>query len=246
MSLWDLVGLGFVLGLRHALDADHLAAIATIVGRGQPFRRAARIGVFWGLGHTAALLGAAILMVVFRIRVPESTAAGFELGVAALLILLSLQLIRSLVRGDRLDLHPHSHGTHRHSHPHLHAPSGIETGASTLVHEELSGNGALPGHGPSPGGLRPFLIGILHGLAGSAALLLLTVATVSDPGKALLFVMVFGVGSIGGMLAMSSALSLPLVAAAGHSDRLFRALQLLIALGTLWVSFGMVREFAGG
>lgn len=247
MSLVSLLGLGFFLGLRHALDADHLAAVATLIGQGQPLRRAARIGVLWGLGHTAALLAAALLMVVFRIQVPESVAAWFELGVAGLLLLLALQLIRSILRGDRLELHAHRHGGHHHSHPHLHPhPGTTPGGASALIHEELPPAGPLPDHGPAPGGLRPFLIGILHGLAGSAALLLLTLATVTDPGQALLFVVVFGIGSIGGMLAMSSVLSLPLVVAGRYSERIFRMVQVLIVLGTIWVSLGMIRDFGRG
>lgn len=262
MTPLSLLGLGFVLGLRHALDADHLAAVATLVGQGQPFSRAARIGVLWGLGHTAALLAAALLMVVFRIQVPESVAAWFELGVAALLLILALRLVASILRGDRLDLDPHSHGGHRHTHPHLHPRSDagsptVPVLASTVLASTVLADpalvhpaGASPGphadHGPAAGGVRPFLIGILHGLAGSAALLLLTLTTVSEPLSALLFVLIFGVGSIGGMLAMSSALSLPLIAAGRRSLPLFRAVQILIVLGTVWVSVGMIREFAAG
>ncbi len=187
-----ILGLGFVLGLRHALDVDHLAAVSTIVSQGRGLWRSSLVGAVWGLGHTAALLAVAVVVVGLHAEIPASLGHALELGVAAMLVVLGVQLLWSLARGARLHLHPHEHEGVRHIHPHLHA------GADDHDHATRR---------------RPFLIGCMHGLAGSAGLMLAVAATIPDPTLALVYVATFGVGSVGGMMVMSTLLGVPLALA---------------------------------
>jgi hypothetical protein len=183
-----VLGLGFLLGIRHALDVDHLAAVSTIVSARRSVWSSSLIGALWGLGHTASLLAVAVAVVALHAEIPPRLGLALELGVAAMLIGLGVNVLWTLVRGGSLHHHAHTHGPGRHVHPHLHA-----SGAS---HQHRV--------------RRPFLVGLVHGLAGSAALMLAVVATIPSPVVALAYVAVFGAGSIGGMAAMSALLGAPL------------------------------------
>jgi len=229
-SAATILALGFTLGLRHALDADHLAAVATIVARNHRFRTAAGIGALWGLGHTASLLGVALLVILAGIHLPASWEVWTERGVAAMLAFLGGRLLWRLVRGDRLHNHPHAHGPVVHSHPHFHA-RGQET---ARAHTKRTAAATAAHHGlPGP---RPFLVGLVHGLAGSGALMLLVATSIPDRVAGLLYVGVFGIGSVGGMLIMSAALSVPIGRAARHSSRLFDAAQAAAAVASLVIA----------
>lgn len=213
-----LLGLGFVLGLRHALDVDHLAAVSTIVTQRRGFWTSTLVGALWGLGHTAALLAVAVAVVALRTEIPHRVAQGLELGVAVMLVGLGLNLLRTLRAGGELHLHGHAHGDRRHVHAHVHAP-----GRPDEAHT----------HHGLPAARRPFLVGLVHGLAGSAGLMLSVVATIPSPGLGLAYVAVFGCGSIGGMMAMSALLGLPLSLAAGHLGRVERPLRMCAGLGSV-------------
>jgi ABC-type nickel/cobalt efflux system permease component RcnA len=217
-----LLGFGFLLGLRHALDADHLAAVSTMVSARRSVRGASLVGALWGLGHTAALLAVAVVVVALHAEIPPRVATGLELAVAAMLIGLGAQLLWTLARGGRLHHHVHAHGGRLHVHPHVH------------------GAHAGDGHHPAAVGRRPFLIGLVHGLAGSAGLMLVVAATIPSPVLALGYVVVFGVGSIGGMAAMSAALGAPLALAAARFQGAERALRAAAALGSVTVGLVMV------
>ena len=202
-----LLGFGFVLGLRHALDVDHLAAVSTIVGRGRTLWRSALVGAAWGLGHTASLLAVAVGVVALHTEIPPALAQGLELAVAAMLVVLGIRLLATVVRGGALHAHVHTHGHGPHIHPHLHAD-------------------ARDDHDHVPGGRRSFLVGLVHGLAGSASVMLSVVATIPNPALALVYVAVFGVGSIGGMMAMSTLMGVPSMVTATRfqsADRWLRA-----------------------
>jgi hypothetical protein len=259
-SLVGLLGLGFGIGLKHALDADHLAAVATIVGRNHGFRRASLIGAVWGLGHTAALLAAGLLVLLLDLSISERVGAALELLVAVMLGWLGFRLIDSVLRGDTIHGHWHSHGALRHRHPHAHRHSHSPGDAACVPGSSATASQATPSvpnahdaaareishdHLPSTG-LRPFLVGLVHGVAGSAGLLLLVLATVPDRATGLLFILVFGIGSIGGMCAMSALLSLPFAGAARWSSRLLRPVQLGAAVFSIAVAWSIVHEFLGG
>lgn len=156
--------LGFALGLRHALDADHLVAMSTIVSRERSLPRAALLGGRWGIGHCLSLFTVGVAVVLLGVPFPESLGHALELGVGAMLIGLG---IATLLRRDR-------------------------------------GNAA-----PARASRRPFLVGVAHGLAGSGALAILVLATIRAPWEGLLYIGIFGLGSIGGMVGMSAIMSLP-------------------------------------
>lgn len=196
-----ILGLGFLLGVRHALDVDHLAAISTILSARHGLLRSSLVGALWGLGHTASLCVVGAAIVLLRLRIPESAAPWFELPVAVMLIVLGGNLLRTLGRGGRLHAHPHDHAGRVHAHLHVHA-------AGDATHEHLPGRGG-----------RSFLIGVVHGLAGSAALMLAVLATIPSPALALVYVATFGLGSVVGMMLMSTLLGVPMALAAGRHSR---------------------------
>ena len=165
--------LGFALGLRHALDADHLVAMSTIVSRERSLPRAALLGAHWGVGHCLSLFTVGIAVVLLGIPFPESLGHALELGVGGMLVALG---VASLLRRDR---------------------GGAGAGASR----------------------RPFLVGVAHGLAGSGALAILVLATIRSPLEGLLYMAIFGLGSIGGMVGMSAVMSLPIVVAARRAGQ---------------------------
>jgi ABC-type nickel/cobalt efflux system permease component RcnA len=217
-----ILGLGFVLGLRHALDVDHLAAVSTLVSQRGGILRSSLIGAVWGLGHTAALLAAGIAVVALHAEISPAVAQALELGVAIMLVGLGLNLLWTLWQGGTIHFHVHEHGGRHHVHPHRHAAGESPDHAQ---HHPIAVR-------------RPFLVGLVHGLAGSAALMLAVVATIPSPTLALAYVLVFGVGSVGGMMIMSTVLGLPLALARERFVRAELALRALAGLGS--VAIGLV------
>ena len=224
-----LLGFGFVLGLRHALDVDHLAAVSTLVTQRRSLWRASLVGALWGLGHTAALLAASVVVIGLHAEIPPRLASALELGVAVMLVVLGLNLLRTVWTGATLHHHVHSHGDRAHVHPHLH-DSDPTTG---------------DGHHHLRTGRRPFLVGLVHGLAGSGALMLAVLATIPSPALALAYVGIFGAGSIAGMMAMSTLFGLPLVLVGGRFASAELALRLGAALGSLAVGLRLAWELGG-
>ena len=224
-----LLGFGFVLGLRHALDVDHLAAVSTLVTQRRSLWRASLVGALWGLGHTAALLAASVVVIGLHAEIPPRLASALELGVAVMLVVLGLNLLRTVWTGGTLHHHVHSHGDRAHVHPHLH-DSDPTTG---------------DGHHHLRTGRRPFLVGLVHGLAGSGALMLAVLATIPSPALALAYVGIFGAGSIAGMMAMSTLFGLPLVLVGGRFASAELALRLGAALGSLAVGLRLAWELGG-
>lgn len=221
-----LLGFGFLLGLRHALDVDHLAAVSTILSQRKSLTGASMIGALWGLGHTASLLTVALVVIALGTQIPPRLEQVLELGVALMLIGLGLNLLRTVWRGGAVHLHSHAHHGHVHYHPHVHA---TEEAHATAAH-----------HHP-PVGRKPFFVGMVHGLAGSAGLMLAVLATIQQPALAVVYVVIFGIGSIGGMVAMSLLLSVPLAIAGErlrHSDRAVRTCaamaSVLVGLMLAW------------
>src|SRR5262249_4560659 len=165
VSVDSLMALGFVMGLRHAIEADHLAAISTIVTERRSLLSSSLVGAFWGLGHTLALLIAGVGVLLLRYQMTDRMAHGFELCVGIMLVLLGVNVLRTMVHRRTSHRHPHATiPSHSHSEPWLVA--------------------------------RPLFVGMVHGLAGSAPLLLLTLTVVSSPLAAFSYIAVFGVGSM--------------------------------------------------
>jgi len=221
-TLIGLLGLGLVLGLRHALDPDHIAAVSTIVSESRSVRRSSLIGTFWGLGHTMSLLIAGVLVIALKVQISDRVALWMEFAVALMLILLGLKAMLKPLRGWRIHVHQHTHGGGSHSHLHLHRPSEEHA----HQHRHLLRSGA-----------RPFLVGMVHGMAGSAALMILVLATIPSALAGLIYIAVFGLGSVGGMLIMSSLISLPFIFTRQRFKVLSEGLQ--VAVGLFSLSFGL-------
>jgi ABC-type nickel/cobalt efflux system permease component RcnA len=224
-SLATLLGLGFLLGIQHATDADHLAAVSTLASRYRSIVRSALLGSFWGVGHTLALLVAGAVSATVRLPITPAVAQALEELVGVMLIVLGAQVVAQTLRATTVHRHAHAHGGEAHAHLHVHLGDD-----ATHAHPHLLRLGA-----------RPFLVGLLHGLAGSAALTLLVASTVSSPLGAVLYVVVFGAGSTAGMLVLSGLLGLPFALASRHSASLHRWLRLAAGSGSLGLGVWLVR-----
>lgn len=218
LELMTSSGLGSLLGMRHALEPDHLAAVTTLVTGERSGYKAAFLGVCWGLGHTFALIAAGTVLVILRAEMPVRAADTFEFCVALMLIGLGLRAIYLAARqGAAGPAHVHHHG---HTvHVHEGAPAHVHIGTWTLAR-------------------RPLLVGAVHGLAGSGALTALVLATLPTTAARLTYMVVFGLGSTLGMAALSGLLGWPL-ARAGQHRGLARALSLAVGcastvLGVVW------------
>lgn len=233
ISLFSILFLGFFLGMRHATDADHVVAVTTIVSRERTLRAAAPIGAIWGLGHTVTILVVGGAIILFGIVIPPRVGLTMEFSVALMLILLGgLNLAvftrdaRALARRDR---HVHAGDTTPHDHAH---DAGHRAADATLTRldRQLGRFGAYRF-------VRPLVVGVVHGLAGSAAVALLVLGTIRDPLWALGYLLVFGVGTIAGMLLITTALAMPFAYAARRFDRLHRGLG--VVSGLLSLAFGV-------
>jgi ABC-type nickel/cobalt efflux system permease component RcnA len=223
-SLLTLLTLSFLLGLRHALEVDHIAAVATIASARRGMWSSSIVGALWGLGHTAALLLMAGAVIGFGLRIPPSVASMLELGVAVMLIGLGVRLLWSLAAGGVVHWHVHAHGMRMHAHPHVHPPGARE---------------ATDPHHAVRTWRRPLLVGLMHGAAGSAGLMMVVLATIPSPALALVYVGVFGVGSIGGMIVMSALVGMPFALAADRFVRVAAGLRIGAALASVAVGLGL-------
>jgi high-affinity nickel permease len=224
-SLVTALGLGLLLGLRHALDADHVAAVSTLVSRERGLVRSCLLGAFWGAGHTLALLGAGIAVIAFKLTITPGVEEALERTVGLVLVLLGGHVLLRALAGLRVHGHEHTHDGVAHRHAHLHV------GSSDAAHVHLIQLGG-----------RPFVVGLLHGLAGSAALTLLVLGTIPSPIGALAYIVVFGVGSTAGMLLLSGLVGLPVALAAHGAHRLQTAIQVVAGIGSaalgVWILAG--------
>lgn len=192
---------GFLLGLKHAVEADHLAAVSTIVAERKNLLSSTIIGGFWGVGHTITLLIVGALVIFLKVQISESLEPKLEAVVGLMLVVLGLNALRKLWQKQEIHVHTHEHEGHKHTHIHTH-----ENEKKEETHHFMRF---------SP---RSILIGMVHGVAGSAALMLLIVPTISSPTIAMLYILIFGIGSIGGMMIMSLLMGLPLHFTAGKFD----------------------------
>jgi hypothetical protein len=211
VSVDSLVALGFVLGLRHALDADHLAAISTIVTERRSLLSSLLVGASWGFGHTLALLLAGVGVLLLRFHITDRMAQVFETCVGIMLVVLGANVLRTLVGRARSDTHGHT-----------------TVAPSSHAHVWLVA--------------RPLLVGMVHGLAGSAPLLLLTLTVIASPLAALFYIAVFGVGSMIGMTITSLLVSVPARFTVEHFGRTHLAVRGLTGLFSVGLGLFIVYE----
>jgi ABC-type nickel/cobalt efflux system permease component RcnA len=227
--------IGLVFGLKHATEVDHVVAVTNIVSEQRKLWRAALVGALWGAGHTASLLVVGVVVLVLRVAIPEHVGAWLEFGVALMIILLGVNTFLRALRGRAaIHLHRHRHGGLTHTHVHFHDEDTLHEGAPAAPHS----------HAVRRIGLKPLLVGAVHGLAGSAVLTLLVLAQIGSPVVGILYLLVFGLGSIVGMLLMSGLVGLPFVLTARKLDRFHHTLQ--TAAGALSICFGLWYAYETG
>jgi len=223
-----VLSLGFVLGARHALDADHVVAVSTILSRRPDLRASGFIGFCWGFGHTAVLLLVGLVVITLKITIPEPLAQIFEFGVGLMLVMLGAALAMTIVR-EGWHLHAHEHDGERHLHLHSHQRRSDHAHGHWLRRS-----------------LQPLFVGMVHGLAGSAALMLMVLSTVSTLWEGVAYILVFGVGSILGMMLLGLVISLPLVFSASFGRRAQMTMQGLASLGSIGLGLAMMSRIGLG
>jgi high-affinity nickel-transport protein len=247
-----ITALGLVLGMRHATDPDHVIAVTTIVARQRTPSGAARIGAAWGIGHTLTILVVGGGLVLFGWVIPPQLGLSMEMSVGVMLIVLGLMNLRGVLRRmresvilrvqpDHLHVHPHGHGDYIHTHVHAHDPE-VHTHAA-----EQTPLGWLDRHFGAVSAyrlVRPLLVGVVHGLAGSAAITLLVLTTIRSPAWAVLYLLIFGLGTTLGMMLMTVLITLPFARADRRFARFNSALR--VSSGLISLGFGLFLAYQIG
>jgi hypothetical protein len=248
--------LGLLLGMRHATDPDHVIAVTTILSRERRLAVAARVGVVWGLGHTLTVLIVGAAIIVFKIAIPARLGLAMEFAVAVVLILLGVGAAASLVlkgasrmrRGSShqehlvVHAHAHEHDGAMHAHPHVHAGSHKDTDA--MHHDHTIDVDTLPSFAARRPLLRSFAVGLVHGLAGSAAIALLVLSAIPQPLWATLYLAIFCVGTIIGMGLITTAIATPFMAVSRQASWIRQTL--VTGSGLLSFGFGLFLAYQIG
>src|SRR6185369_9674437 len=223
--MFGILGLGFLLGMQHALEADHIAAVSSIAARRSHVGDIVRHGLTWGLGHTLTLFAFAGAAILLGRAIPDAIAKPIESAVGVMLIGLGAHVLWRLWR-DRVHFHRHGHddGT---VHFHAHSHAGERVPHTRAAHDH--------GHGFR---WRTLLVGLMHGMAGSAALLVLAATQASSPAAGLFYVVLFGIGSMIGMGALSAVIAVPIAVSARFLTAANHALQ--GAVGVVTIAVGLV------
>lgn len=204
-----ILSLGFIIGLKHAIEADHLIAVTTLVSEHKNPFRSALIGTFWGIGHTTTLFLIGLGVLLLNISIPQNISLFFEMLVGVMLILLGLRAIR----GGSYKIHEHKHKHGESEHIHLHHRSHHH------AHK------------------RSFIVGMIHGVAGSGALMLLVLATIKSFLLGIYYILLFGLGSIVGMTILSLFIGLPFAFTATRFQLVEKYLR--IVAGVISIVFGL-------
>ena len=244
-NLLTVIGVGFLLGIRHATDPDHVIAVTTIVSRQRSIRHAGLIGILWGVGHTITIFLVGTAIILFNVVIPPRVGLTMELAVGIMLVFLGVLNLTGFTQwvtdkftpahGDRgiMHSHSHSHGDHAHTHIHSHRPEvhfhleqkpegGFQTTLARIGLYQL---------------LRPLAVGLVHGLAGSAAVALLVLTTIRDPRWAIVYLLVFGGGTVAGMMLITMMIGAPFAYTGKRFTNFNRGLG--VAAGLISVAFGL-------
>lgn len=260
VTFFSILVLGFFLGMRHATDPDHVIAVTTIVSRQRGIAQAAVIGALWGVGHTLTILLVGSAIVLFGLVIPPRVGLTMELSVGLMLILLGILNLTGILKwitqsftpaGTAPDhahahdghahSHIHAHGDYVHTHPHSHAPENHGHAESATPVGWLDRTFGRLGLYQA---LRPLAVGIVHGLAGSATVALLVLTTIRVPAWAVAYLLVFGVGTIAGMMLITAAIAVPFAVSQARFQRLHRGLS--VASGLISLAFGLLIVYEMG
>jgi hypothetical protein len=249
--------LGFFLGMRHATDADHVVAIATIVSREHSIAGSAVIGAAWGVGHTVTVMAVGAAIIAFGVVIPPQLGMSMEFAVGIMLVLLGFLTLIGMGSTvgvahahagapgrQELDIHDHlhAHGDYVHRHPHGHDPGahGHAEEHTPLARLDRSRLGRLALYE----WLRPFAVGLVHGLAGSAAVALMVLSIIREPAAALGYLLLFGLGTVVGMMLITLILSVPFTFTAVNLPKFNWRLR--VASGLVSFVFGLVLIYGIG
>ena len=231
--MFGILGLGFLLGMQHALEADHIAAVSSIAARRTDIGDILKHGLTWGLGHTLTLFAFAGAAILLGQAIPETWSRPLETAVDVMLVGLGGHVLWRLGR-DRVHFHRHSHGDGTvHVHAHSHANQTVPHARAS--HEHIHGFR-----------WRTLVVGLMHGMAGSAALLVLAVSQATSPGIGLGYVALFGIGSMIGMGALSSLIAVPLAVSARWLTSANRGLQGAVGIVTIAIGLMTIVETTSG
>ena len=222
---------GFLIGMRHAVEADHVAAVASLATGSHSLRQTVIQGAVWGLGHTITLFLFGSIALMMDSVIPEQLAARLEFAVGIMLVLLGLDVLRRLVR-KRVHFHAHQHPDGvQHFHAHAHQQK--------QPHDERAHQHEHVRFFPT----RALLVGLMHGMAGSAALIILTLNTVQSPLTALFYMAFFGIGSILGMALLSCVIAIPLRFSEQRLTRVYHGLHVSVGLFSVGIGVTIIINY---
>jgi len=245
LSFAAILALGFLLGMRHATDPDHVVAIATIVTKQRGIVKAGFVGVLWGLGHTFTIFVVGTIIILFQVSIPPRVGLSMELAVAAMLILLGVLNLTGVLSWLQEKFTPGSKAFAASSEPssdvtaprcrHSEAEQRAESSTPKRWLDRVSQGVGLYNV------LRPLVIGIVHGLAGSAAVALLVITTIHDPWWAIAYLLLFGLGTIAGMMLITALIAMPFAFTIGKFATWNRGMA--VASGLLSLGFGLFLSY---
>lgn len=219
--------LGLVTGLRHSMEADHIAAVLSVLASNHKnIKRASMLGAIWGLGHTMSLFVAGLVVLLFAVNISETISSRLEFGVGIMLLFLGFTTLTGWSIGKFFKGLRHKTSSHKHIHYH----------ESNIVHSHghIHDNEHKHGH-------KSLIIGMVHGMAGSGALLLIVLSTINSIPLGLAYIAIFGAGSIGGMAAVSTLMGIPFVKLS-NSAKISIALRYAAAITTLAIGAGLIYD----
>jgi len=244
VSFLSIIALGFFLGMRQATDADHVVAVTTIVSRERTIRSSALIGILWGFGHTITIFVVGSLIILFGVVIPPRLGLTMELSVGLMLILLGILNLSGMMNWIARNFaaghgHSHSHGE-QGGHFHSRAAENSARDAASYLGWMDRAFGRIGLYQL----LRPLAVGVVHGLAGSAAIALLVLTTIRVPALAIAYLFVFGLGTVAGMMLITAAIAVPFTVSENRFAKVNRFLA--TASGVVSLVFGLLIVYEMG